>query len=193
MRPDINKMTDISKNSESKVKIWMKKNTYLEKKHPMHILNPSNIAGEVLLCLRYVPPQEKLTVYIIEASNLPCDNTQPIKYYIDVKLFDGDEFFEKGKTSVKKGTSSPFIGETMIFNVPLNKTKNLNIVVAVRKWYRFNRSKKLMGTTLLSNQSDCPYKNTSLSYIFNKPGSKLQDWCTFHKPKEDTDIYSDIE
>lgn len=88
--------------------------------------------GEICFSLRYIPTASKLTVVILEAKNLKTmDIGGSSDPYVKVQLALDKRKWKKKKTSVKKGTLSPYFNESFTFDVTFEQIQRVNLVISV--------------------------------------------------------------
>ncbi|CAK9826272.1 SYT12 [Anthophora retusa] len=90
---------------------------------------PTPRLGELMFSLSYLPTAERLTLVVVKARNLRGTSTGD--FFVKVYLLQHGKKMHKKKTSVKKGEKSPIFNEAIIFNVPTNILKNVQIRLTV--------------------------------------------------------------
>ncbi|XP_071943642.1 synaptotagmin-5-like [Antedon mediterranea] len=106
--------------------------------------------GEVCFSLRYVIPERKLSVHIVEAKDLKAmDKSGLSDPYVKVTLIAFQKSLAKKKTRVIKETLNPFFNKTLVFDVPFDKINELTMVVAVTEWNKLKN--KPIGEVVLNH------------------------------------------
>nr|XP_055164579.1 synaptotagmin-8 isoform X1 [Nyctereutes procyonoides] len=87
--------------------------------------------GVLCFSLQYMPSSGRLTVVVLEARGLSPGLAVP---YVKVQLMLNQRKWKKRRTSVRKGTASPYFNEAFSFLVPFSQIQSVDLVLAV--WAR---------------------------------------------------------
>ncbi|XP_064490179.1 synaptotagmin-12-like [Ornithodoros turicata] len=92
-------------------------------------LKPTDL-GEMMFSLSYLPTAERLTVVVVKARNLKnySPNFSP---FVKVYLVQNGKKISKKKTSIKRCDVNPIFNEAMIFSVPANNLKLIQLRITV--------------------------------------------------------------
>lgn len=95
-------------------------------------LRPTDL-GEVMFSLSYLPTAERLTVVVVKARNLKNESSPPESFspLVKVYLLQNGKKISKKKTSIKKCDINPIFNEAMIFSVPANNLKLIQLRITV--------------------------------------------------------------
>lgn len=94
-------------------------------------LLPTPRLGELMFSLSYLFTAERLTLVVVKAKNLRGAGSVPGDFFVKVYLLQQGRKVHKKRTSIKKGENNPIFNESIIFNVPTNILKTIQLRLKV--------------------------------------------------------------
>ncbi|EDO43704.1 predicted protein, partial [Nematostella vectensis] len=131
--------------------------------------------GDLLVSLMYQPTNNRIIVVVMKANKLKAmDLTGSSDPYVKMYIMHKDRRLDKKKTTIKRRTRDPVWNESFIFDVPLDKIRDLTFVFNVMDYDRITQN-ELIGQVILG------YRTTGSSLrhwteMMNNPRKPVAQW-----------------
>jgi hypothetical protein len=139
--------------------------------------------GEILSSICYQPANNKVTVVVLKAKNLPkFDITGLADPYVKVYMLMNGQKLAKKKTHVKKRTLCPVYNESFVFDLPSGDPSSLEAIsfeFMVMDWDRVTKN-EIMGRCVVGCDARSSSGKSHWDQVRRNPRKQFAEW---HKLK----------